>query len=95
VFLSAHRFDGDLTQLVAARQRLLERFPLDGLDLPLGLTTDTCIVVLDACPSRAAHEEFSRSPQFRGAVTAAGPPTPPLKPLGEVYLAHLRERGTT
>ncbi len=94
MFLSAYHFDGDPIELVAAHQRLLEYFPLDGLDLHLCVTTDTGIVVLDACSSQAVHDQFSRSPQFLGAVAAAGLPTPRIEPLGEVHLAPLCERAT-
>lgn len=95
MFLSAYHFDGDPSRLVAAHQRLLERFPLEALDLHLCVTTDSGIVVFDACPSRAVHEQFSRSPDFLGAVVAAGLPTPRIEPLGEVHLVHLRERAAT
>jgi hypothetical protein len=95
VFLTAYHFDGDPIELVAAHQRLLEHFPLDTLDLHLCVTTATGIVVFDACPSRAVHDQFSRSPQFLGAVAAAGLPAPRIEPLGDIHLAHLRERATT
>ena len=95
MFLSAYHFDGDRIELVAAHQRLLEHFPPETLDLHLCVTTDTGIVVFDACPSRAVHDQFINSPHFLGTVAAAGLSTPRIEPLGEVHLAHLCERATT
>lgn len=95
MFLSAYHFDGDRIELVAAQERLLEHFPLKGRNLHLCVTTDTGIVVFDAGRSRTAHDQFSSSPQFLGAVAAAGLPTPVIEPLGEVHLAHLREATAT
>jgi hypothetical protein len=91
LYLGAVHFDGDPAALLPAYHRLLQRFPLEALDLHVCIGRNGGLTVFDACPSRAVYEEFTRSEQFRGAIAAAGLPAPRVESLGDVRVAHIRQ----
>jgi hypothetical protein len=90
MYLSAYHFDGDPDELLAAYARLQAQFPAEALDLHLCVVGVGGITVFDACPSAEVHQEFVSGPIFRGAVAAAGLPTPRIEALGDVHTAFLR-----
>ncbi|MFC4949100.1 hypothetical protein [Pseudonocardia sp. GCM10023141] len=87
MFLSAYHFDGDPAELVPAYDVMQQGFPPDTFDLQACVVTESGVTIYDACPTREIAESFSASPQFRGALAAAGLPTPRIEPLGEVHHA--------
>jgi hypothetical protein len=89
LYLGAMHFDGDPGELLPAYHRMLERFGIGTLDVHLCIVRDDGLTVFDACPGKAVHEEFTKSGTFRGAVAAAGLPTPRIEGLGDVHVAHL------
>lgn len=91
MFLSAYHFDGDGPALLAAYERLMARMPADAIDLHVCVLREGGVTLFDACPSRAAFEEFSQGGEFRAALAAAGLPAPRIEPLGEVHRAVRRE----
>ena len=90
MFLGAYHFAGDPAELVTAHDRLTAQFPPGAFDLHVCVAHDDGIVVFDACPSREVFTGFSQSPDFLGAVAAAGLPTPRVEPLGDVHAAELK-----
>ena len=90
LYLGAAHFDGDPGELLPAYHRMLERFGIDALDVHLCIARDNGLTVFDACPSKAVHEEFTKSDMFLGAVAAAGLPAPRIEGLGNIQVAHLR-----
>ena len=90
LYLGAAHFDGDPGELLPAYHRMLERFGIDALDVHLCIVRDDGLTVFDACPTKAVHEEFTKSGMFLGAVAAAGLPAPRIEGLGDVQVAHLR-----
>jgi hypothetical protein len=91
LYLGAVHFDGDPGGLLPGYHRLLERFGIDTLDVHLCVVREDGLTVFDACPTKAAYEEFTTSDMFREAVAAAGLPTPRIEGLGGVQVAHLRQ----
>lgn len=91
MYLSAYHFDGNPTALLEGYTRLQASYPEDSLDLHVCTIGERGIVVLDACPDKETAENFSSSPEFRGALHAAGLPAPRIARLGEVHTALLRE----
>ena len=87
MFLSAYHYDGDPAALVTAYDVMRRGFPPDTFELHACVVTGSGITVYDACPTREVFEGFSVSPEFRGAVAAAGLPAPRIEPLGEVHHA--------
>ncbi len=87
MFLGAYHFDGDAAALVEAYDRMRAFFPPDALAFHACVVAEGGITVFDGCPSRADFATFSTGPQFRGAVAAAGLPTPRIEPVGEVHAA--------
>jgi hypothetical protein len=87
VFLGAYHFDGETRSLLDGYDRLAARFPPGVLQLNVCVARDDGMTVFDACPSRAVFAEFARSPEFLGAVSAAGLPTPRVELLGDVHAA--------
>jgi hypothetical protein len=92
LYLGAAHFDGDPGELLPAYHRMLERFGIDALDVHLCIARDNGLTVFDACPSKAVHEEFTKSDMFLGAVAAAGLPAPRIEGLGNIQVAHLRHQ---
>lgn len=98
MYLAAYHFENGLDggfgvgsiDLWPAYGRLLASLPAT-LDLHVCAEHAGGLVVLDACPSRAAFEAFSRGAPFTGAVRDAGLPAPRIVDLGEVRRAALRE----
>jgi hypothetical protein len=90
LYLGAFHFDGDPGELLPGYHRLLKQFPVDALDVHLCILRDNGLTIFDACPSKAVHEQFTRSDTFLGAVAGAGLPAPRIEGLGDVAVAHLR-----
>jgi hypothetical protein len=90
LYLGAAHFDGNPSQLLPAYHRMLERFGLDTLDVHLCVVRDDGLTVLDACPGKAVHDDFTTSDTFRDAIAAAGLPVPRIEGLGDIRIAHLR-----
>ena len=91
LFLGAVHFDGDPDELLPAYRRLLERFPLEGLDVHVCVRGADGLIVFDACPTRAIYESFTSSEMFLSAVAASGLPAPRVEVLGDVEVAHVRQ----
>ena len=68
-----------------------KQFPIDALDVHLCITHDNGLTIFDACPTKAIHEQFTKSDTFLDAVAGAGLPAPRIEGLGDVQAAHLRE----
>lgn len=94
LYLGTVHFDGDPELLLPAYRRLLERFPLDSLDVHLCVRRADGLTVFDACPTRAIYESFTTSTTFLDAVAAAGLPAPRVEGLGDIEVAHVREPRT-
>jgi hypothetical protein len=90
LYLGAAHFDGDPGELLPAYHQVLERFGIDALYVHLCIVRDNGLTVFDACPSKAVHEEFTKSDMFLDAVAVAGLPAPRIEGLGDVQVAHLR-----
>lgn len=95
MYLSAYHFDGDPAELTAAYERLMSHFPMDDLLFQAFVAGETEVTVIDACPDKAAHEQFAASPEFRGALAEAGFPKPRIEVLGEVPYAYVRPSAVT
>jgi hypothetical protein len=95
MYLSAYHFDGDPTELTAAYERMMSRFPADDLLFHAFVVGERGVVILDACPDQAAHERFAASPEFRGALAEAGLPEPQIEVLGDVPRAYARPSAVT
>jgi hypothetical protein len=91
MYLGTYTFRGDPDALVPAYDRLRATFPPSALELHVCVIGEDAITVLDACPDRATHEAFSRGPELAAALAGAGLPTPDIRGLGDVHVAHLRE----
>ena len=89
LYLGAVHFDGDSGELLPGYQRLLEQFPIDALDVHLGITRKNGLTIFDACPAEAFREQFTKSNRFLGAVPEAGMPAPRIEGLGDVQVAHI------
>jgi hypothetical protein len=92
MYLGAVHFDGDPGELLPAYRRMLEKFGLDALDVHLCITRDGGLTVFDACPTKEIYEEFTRSETFLGAIAEAGLPAPRVSGLGEIQVAHVRQK---
>ena len=91
MILSAYHFEGDPESLLDSHRKMMEMFPVEGLDLHLAVTTDLGMTVYDSCPDLATQQAFVVSPEFRGAIAKVGLPTPTIEVLGEVHFAHLNQ----
>jgi hypothetical protein len=85
MYLSCYHFDGDTGQLVTAYQRLLDTFPPGAIQFQVCVQRADGLDVYDGCPTRDEFIQFSRSPEFAAAVSAAGLPRPRIEELGEVH----------
>jgi hypothetical protein len=85
MYLSLYFFDGDPQALAAAHADMLANyFPPETLSVHALVTTETGVVMLDACPSREVHQAFAASPEFREALVAVGLGEPRIQGLGDV-----------
>jgi hypothetical protein len=92
MFLGCYDFDGDPGELLAAYDRMMEKFPPEALLLHVCVEREGGISVYDACPSREVFSAFAAGPDFNEAVAAAGLPAARVTLLGDVHRAGLRER---
>ena len=90
MYMGSYRFDGDPDQLLAGYDRMMDSFPPEMLLVHVCVGRADGITIFDSCPSEAEFRRFSTSPEFRGALAAAGLPDPVVDPIGVVHLA----RGT-
>jgi len=87
MYVAIYDIDGDPAVLVPAYDRMIAQFPADTLVLHLCVARPGGLSVIDGCPSREDFEAFRDSPEFAGALAAAGLPTPRCTPLGELHHA--------
>jgi hypothetical protein len=95
MYLSAYHFEGGPTELTAAYERLMSHLPTDNLLFQAFAVGETGVTVIDACPDKAAHEQFAASPEFRAALAEAGLPKPRIEVLGEVPYAYVQPSAVT
>jgi hypothetical protein len=91
MILSAYHFAGDPDTLLDCHRRMMEMFPLSGLDLHIAVTHDHGLTVYDSCPDRLTQEAFVASPEFRSALAHVGLPAPTIEVVGDVHFAHLNQ----
>jgi len=85
MFLGSYRFEGEPEALSKGYDRLVAAIPTGMIELQLCVTSTDAMTVFDTCPSAEVFAEFSTSPEFAAAVSAAGLPAPIVEPLGEVH----------
>ena len=85
MYLAAYHFTGDPVALLKAPDRVMETYDGESLDLHVCVPQVDGVLVLDACPTRADFEQFSRSQEFRAALSAVGLPEPRIEGVGEVH----------
>jgi hypothetical protein len=95
MYLCAYHFDGDPIRLADAYEHLLAEFPPDDLLFQACAVGGAGVTVIDACPDKATHDQFVRSPEFRGALARAGLPDPRIEELGEVPHAYVEPSAVT
>src|SRR5690242_2480008 len=74
MYLSRYDFAGEPSALHAALERVKERIPAGDILLNVAVSTETGVSLYDACPDRAAFEEFSTSREFTTLIAEAGLP---------------------
>jgi hypothetical protein len=87
MFFGTYRFTGDPTELAAAYDRLMTKFPEDQLLVHICVETDEGLVIYDTCPSQADFHAFSTDPLILAAMQEAGLPNPQIEEVGEVHAA--------
>jgi hypothetical protein len=87
MFLGIYRFAGDAALLRKAYDHLLDTLPHADLSLHLCVADENGLSVFDTCPSQEAFMSFASSPEFNGALKAAGLPPPQITLAGEVHAA--------
>ena len=85
MYLAAYHFTGEPVALLEAHDRLMESYEGQSLDLHLCVQQLDGVLVLDACPTQAAFEQFSRSLDVRTALSAVALPEPRIEGLGDVH----------
>ena len=76
MYLGIYEIDGDPAELLAAYDRLIGMMPEAQVVFHACAVREDGITVYDACPTKEVFEQFSTSPEFRGATEAAGLPWP-------------------
>jgi hypothetical protein len=76
MYLGIYEIDGDPDELLAAYDRLIGMMPEAQVVFHACAVREDGITVYDACPTKEVFEQFSTSPEFRGATEAAGLPWP-------------------
>jgi hypothetical protein len=59
--------------------------------LHLCITGKNGLTMLDACPTKAIYEQFTKRDTFLCAVAEAGLPAPRIDGPGDVQVAYLRD----
>lgn len=78
MYLGVYSFSGDPATLLRAYDKLVAMMPADNIQWHMCTQVADGIVVYDTCPSEEVFIGFSTSPQFRGALEAAGLPDPTI-----------------
>jgi hypothetical protein len=76
MYLGIYEIEGEPNGLLAAYDRLIAMMPEGQVVFHACAVRDTGITIYDACPTKEVFEQFSTSPEFRGAAEAAGLPWP-------------------
>jgi hypothetical protein len=76
MYLGIYEIDGDPNELLAAYDRLIAMMPESQVVFHACAIRENGITIYDACPTKDVFEQFSTSPEFRGATDAAGLPWP-------------------
>jgi hypothetical protein len=76
MYLGIYEIDGDPNELLVAYDRLIAMMPEGQVVFHACAIRENGITIYDACPSNEVFEQFSTSPEFRGATEAAGLPWP-------------------
>jgi hypothetical protein len=85
MFVSAYTFTGEVEELKAGHDKMLEILGTDGVFLHVALVGDGKLTILDACPSEEVFKEFSTGEFFRSLLAKVGLPEPTIEPLGDVH----------
>ena len=86
MYLTSYTFTGNGTQLAARYDKLLARYR-DELLLHIAVTTESGLVVYDACPDQATAEAFRDSAEWREGLASVGLEMPTASGLGEIHAA--------
>ena len=86
MYLSSYTYTGDPADLARRFDTILAGYR-DELILHVCVTTETGLLVLDACPDRATAEAFWANPDFKAAQESVGLPAPVVQGLGDVHFA--------
>lgn len=86
MYLTSYTFTGDSTDLINRYDQLLARYR-DEVLLHVAVTTETGLVVYDACPDQATAEAFRVSPEWCDALGSVGLAMPVATGLGEIHAA--------
>ena len=76
MYLGIYEIDGDSNGLLAAYDRLIAMMPEGQVVFHACAIRENGITIFDACPTKEVFEQFSTSPEFRGATEAARLPWP-------------------
>jgi hypothetical protein len=85
MFVAAYTFTGDVDELKAGHDQMLEILGTDGIFLHVALAGEGKLTILDACPSEDVFKQFSQGEFFRSLVAKVGLPEPTIEPLGNVH----------
>ena len=90
MFLGAFQFDGLLSEMVPAYDRLMRTHPPDALALHICFRRPGGITKYDACPAKQEFDQTTNE-QCQAAVGAAGLPFSRVERLGELYATRVGE----
>jgi hypothetical protein len=85
MFVASYTFTGDVEELKAGHDRMVEIMGMDGAFMHVAVAGDDRLVILDACPTRDVFEGFSQGEFFQSLLSKCGLPHPEIEPLGEVH----------
>ena len=85
MFVAAYTFRGDVEELKAGHDKMLDILGRDGIFLHVAVVGDGKLTILDACPSEDVFKQFSQGEFFRSLVAKVGLPEPSIEPLGDVH----------
>jgi len=85
MFVGAYTFTGDVEELKAGHDKMLEILGSDGMFMHVAVVGDGKLTILDACPSEDVFKQFSGGEFFRSLLAKVGLPEPSIEPLGDVH----------